>query len=132
MPALATNPAVFSRLPLRMVAQANRSLAERNDSSGLRSAKGVFGSSNTAALAVNFGSRDTDENFAPACVFRFVSRLCSVTASGLSDARRHGAALLLRLSDNFCATNAKRFSEPSGNAPLGTWESGPLARLRPV
>ncbi len=55
----------------------------------------------------------------------------------LSRALRHGAALLrltppwgLRLSENLCATNAKRFSEPSVKAPLGTWERCTLASLR--
>lgn len=127
MPVFADDAAAFSHLSACMVERANGSLSKRNAGSGRHSAKGVFGSTNGAVMAGNFGSRDADENFAPACVFRFVSRLCSVTTSGLSDARRHGAALLLRLSENFCATNAKRFSEPSANAPLGTWESGPLA-----
>jgi hypothetical protein len=83
MPALAINPAAFSPLLLCMVEQANRSLSRRDGNGRLRSAGGVFGSTNGAAMEVNFGSRDADENFAPACVFRLVSRLCSVTASGL-------------------------------------------------
>jgi len=73
MAALATNPAVFSPSPLCVVEQANRSLPGRNSAGGLHSAKGVFGSPNTAASAMNFGSRDADENFAQACVFRLVS-----------------------------------------------------------
>ncbi len=83
MPALATNPVAVPLPLLCMVRQANRRLTQRNGSGGLRSAKGVFGSPNAAAMTVNFGSQNADENFAPACVFRFVSRLCSVTASGL-------------------------------------------------
>jgi len=35
----------------------------------------------------------------------------------------------LRLSENLCATNAKRFSEPSAKAPLGTWERGTSRRF---
>jgi hypothetical protein len=35
----------------------------------------------------------------------------------------------LRLSENLCATNAKRFSEPSVKAPLGTWERGTSRRF---
>ena len=37
----------------------------------------------------------------------------------------------LRLSENLCAKNkgAKRFSEPSVKAPLGTWERGTLRRF---
>jgi hypothetical protein len=35
----------------------------------------------------------------------------------------------LRLSESLCATNAKRFSEPSVKAPLGTWERGTSRRF---
>jgi hypothetical protein len=35
----------------------------------------------------------------------------------------------LRLSENLCATNAKRFPEPSAKAPLGTWERGTSRRF---
>jgi hypothetical protein len=34
-----------------------------------------------------------------------------------------------RLSENLCAKNAKRFSEPSEKAPLGTWERGTSRRF---
>jgi hypothetical protein len=34
-----------------------------------------------------------------------------------------------RLSENLCATNAKRLSEPSEKAPLGTWERGTSRRF---
>ena len=50
-------------------------------------------------------------------------------------ARRVSASALppygLRLSENLCAKNknAKRFSEPSVKAPLGTWERGTLRRF---
>ena len=55
----------------------------------------------------------------------------------LSRARRHGAALLrLRRPAGFgfqkilCATNAKRFSEPSEKDAAWPWERGTLASLR--
>jgi hypothetical protein len=48
-------------------------------------------------------------------------------------ARRVSASAMppfgLRLSENLCATNAKRFSEPSAKAPLGTWERGTSRRF---
>jgi hypothetical protein len=52
----------------------------------------------------------------------------------LSRALRHGAALLLRLSENLFdkaphKTRTKRFSEPSAKAPLGTWERGTSRRF---
>ena len=52
----------------------------------------------------------------------------------LSRALRHGAALLLRLSENLFGksphrTRTKRFSEPSAKAPLGTWERGTSRRF---
>ena len=34
-----------------------------------------------------------------------------------------------RLSENLCAKKAKRFSEPSEKAPLGTWERGTSRRF---
>jgi hypothetical protein len=55
----------------------------------------------------------------------------------LSRARRHGASLLrLRRPADFgfqkilCATNAKRFSEPSEKDAAWPWERGTLASLR--
>ena len=55
----------------------------------------------------------------------------------LSRARRHGASLLrLRRPTGFgfqkilCATNAKRFSEPSEKDAAWPWERGTLASLR--
>jgi len=48
-------------------------------------------------------------------------------------ARRVSASAMrpygLRLSENLCAKNAKRFSEPSVKAPLGTWERGTSRRF---
>jgi hypothetical protein len=75
MPHLAANPAAFLHLSSCMVEQANKSLQKRNGDGGLRSAAGVFDSANVAAIVANFRSQSADENFAPACVFRFVSRL---------------------------------------------------------
>ena len=55
----------------------------------------------------------------------------------LSRARRHGASLLrfhrpagFGFQKIFCATNAKRFSEPSEKGTAWPWERGTLASLR--
>jgi hypothetical protein len=102
-----------------MVEQANTSLPRRNDNDGLRSAIGAFGSPNVGAMAVDFRRQNTDENFALACVFRLVSRLCSVTASGLfmrpSAARSSAFTASKKI---FRKERAKHFPGPSANAEL--------------
>ena len=133
MPALATNPAVFSYLPLCMVAEANRRLPRRNGSGGLHSAIGVFGRLNVAAMAVDFRSRNTDENFAPACVFRLVSRLLLGHGFGAFHAPVGNSLFCFY---GFQKTFVQRTQKDFPNLPqmqsFGTREHGPLAWLRPV
>jgi hypothetical protein len=111
-----------------MVEQANTRLPIRNGTGGLRSAKGALGSANVAAMDANFGSRDADEDFAPACVFRFVS--CLLLGHGVGAFHAPGGTARLCFSGFqkiFLQRARKTFSEPSENAPLGAWEHGPLA-----
>src|SRR5580700_7422677 len=96
----AANPASFSDLSLCLAEQANKSLSTRNFGGELRPSCGGHASSNRIAIAVNFRSQCADENFALACVCRYVSVFCSVTASG--PFRRPAAlGLLLRIARPF-------------------------------
>ncbi len=129
MAALATNPLLSFTYPCAWWSrQTGAPLPRRNGHGGLRSADGVFGSTNAAAMAVNFGSQDADENFAPACVFRLVSRLLLGHGVGAFHAPGGTARLCFSgFQKIFFERARKTFSEPSENAPLGAWEHGPLA-----
>jgi hypothetical protein len=141
----AANPADFSDLSLCLAEQANKSLSTLNIGGELRASCGGHASSNRFAIAVNFRSQCADENFALACVCRYVSVFCSVTASG--PFRRPAAlGLLLRIlrplrglasSQNKFENPGKErlsnfFRAPPRKQTFGAWEPGPLAKLRPV
>ena len=79
----AANPAGLPHVSLSMVERANESLPRLNGGSELHPSCDGHASSNRALVAVAFHSRCADENFALEFVCRFVSRLCSGTASGL-------------------------------------------------
>src|SRR5207302_5205525 len=71
----AVSPAGFSHLSLCLVEHANQSLSTRNCGGDLRPSYGGTCRSNRTAIAVNFRSQCADDNFALACVCRYVSRL---------------------------------------------------------
>ena len=75
MPIAAANPAALLLLSPCRMEMANEGLPRRKGGGEARSADGVFGCWKVAAMARNFRGQDADENFAPACVCRFVSRL---------------------------------------------------------
>src|SRR5271169_5494533 len=141
----AANPASFSYLSSCPVESANKGLSTRNYGGELRPSYGGHARSNRAAIVATFRSQCADENFALACVCRYVSVFCSVTASG--PFRRPAAlGLLLRIARPFgvsvppktsLRTTAKNASQTSfGPHP----ESRPSAlgsrahslKLRPV
>jgi hypothetical protein len=80
---LAANPADFPHLSPRPVEQANTSLPTCNGGCGLPPSYGGHTCSNRAAIPADLFRQDADENFALERVCRYVSRLCSGTASGL-------------------------------------------------
>ena len=80
---LAANPADFPHLSPRGVEWAKESLPTCNGGGELRPSYDGHAGSNRAAIAADFFRQDTDENFALERVCRYVSRLCSGTASGL-------------------------------------------------
>jgi hypothetical protein len=141
----ATNPAGFSHLSPRPVEQANKSLSTRNDGGELRPSCGGHASSNRIAIAVNFRSQCADENFALVRVCRYLSRLllghsfgAFPAPGGARSSASHFAPLRgLGSSHNKFANHGKRrlsnfFRAPPRKQTLGTWEPGPLAKLRPV
>jgi hypothetical protein len=92
----AANPTDLPHLSRRLVEQANNSLQARNGGGERRSCRGVISDAKGLAAMAGFSRGDADEGFALERVCRYVSRLCSGTASGLSCALRQ-LALLLRL-----------------------------------
>ncbi len=80
----AANPAGLPHVSLSTVERANeRAFRECNGGGELHPSCDGHASSNRAVIAVAFRSQCADENFALKRVCRFVSRLCSGTASGL-------------------------------------------------
>ena len=70
----AANPAAPPQLSLCVIEQATGSLPARNGGCRRRSSYEVVARSETVAMAMEFCSRNADENFGPMCVSRFVSR----------------------------------------------------------
>ena len=141
----AANPARFSHLSPRPVEQANKtpSDAER----GWRIAPFLRRTrlSNRAAIAANFRSQCADDNFALGRVCRYVSRLllghsfgAFPAPGGTRSSASHSAPLRgLGSSQNKFENHGKErlsnfFRAPPRKQTFGTWEPGPLAKLRPV
>jgi len=79
----AANPAGLPHVSLSMLERANKRLPRFNGGGELHPSCDGHASSNRALIAVAFRSQCADENFALKSVCRYVSRLCSGTASGL-------------------------------------------------
>src|ERR1019366_2618062 len=79
----AANPAGLPHVSLSMLERANKGLPRFNGGGELHPSCDGHASSNRAVIAVAFRSQCADENFALKSVCRYVSRLCSGTASGL-------------------------------------------------
>ena len=70
----AANPVAPPQLSLCVIDQATESFPALNGGCRQRSSYEVVARSETVAMAGDFCSRTADENFAPVCVSRFVSR----------------------------------------------------------
>jgi hypothetical protein len=140
----AANPAGFSYLS-SSVELANKNLSTRNYGGELRPSYGGPWRSNRAAIAVNFRSQCADDNFAPERVCRHVSRLLLGHSFGAfpapggtrSSASRCAPLRGLGSSQNKFENHGKErlsnfFRAPPRKQTFGTWEPGPLAKLRPV
>ena len=78
-----TNPTDLPHLSRRLVEQANNSLQTRSGGGERQSCRGVISDPKGHAAVAGFSRGDADEGFALERVCRYVSRLCSGTASGL-------------------------------------------------
>ena len=141
----ATNPASFSYLSSCAVESANKSLSTRNYGGELRPSYGGHAGSNRAAIAVNFRSQCADDDFALERVCRYISRLllghsfgAFPAPGGTRSSASHCAPLRgLGSSQNKFENHGKErlsnfFRAPPRKQTFGTWEPGPLAKLRPV
>ena len=142
---LAANPARSFHLSRCLAEQANKSLSTRNYGGELRPSYCGPCRSNRAAIAVNFRSQCADENFALARVCRYVFRLllghsfgAFPAPGGARSSASHFAPLRgLGSSQNKFENHGKErlpnfFRAPPSKQTFGTWEPGPLAKLRPV
>jgi hypothetical protein len=141
----ADNPAGFSDLSLYLAEHATKSLSTRNFGGELRPSYSGHASSNRFAVAVSFRSQCADDNFALACVCRYVSRLllghsfgAFQAPGGTRSSASHSAPLRgLGSSQNKFENHSNEhrsnfFRAPPRKQTFGTWEPGPLAKLRPV
>jgi len=141
----AANPAGFSCLSSCPVESANKSLSTRNYGGELRPSYGGPCPSNRAAIAMNFHSQCANQNFALERVCRYVSRLllghsfgAFPAPGGTRSSASHFAPLRgLGSSQNKFENHGKErlsnfFRAPPRKQTFGTWEPGPLAKLRPV
>src|SRR5208282_3442812 len=125
--------------------QANKSLSTRNYGGELRPSYGGPCCSNRTAITVNFRSQCADDNFALERASVMYPVFCSVTASGpfpapggTRSSASHFAPLWgLGSSQNKFESHGKVrlsnfFRAPPRKQTFGTWEPGPLAKLRPV
>ena len=141
----AANPAGFSHMCSCPVESANKTLSTRNYVGELRPSYGGNAGSNLASIVVNFRSQCADDNFALERVCRYVSRLLLGHSFGAFPApggTRSSASQFTPLrglgsSQNKFANHGKGrranfFRAPPRKQTFGTWEPGPLAKLRPV
>ena len=142
---LAANPAGCSHLSSCPVESANKSLSTRNYRGELRPSYGGHARPNRAAITATFRSQYADENFALERVYRYVSRLLLghsfgdfPAPGGTRSSASHSAPLRgLGSSQNKFENQGKVrlsnfFRAPPRKQTFGTWEPGPLAKLRPV
>ena len=141
----AANPASFSYLSSCPVESANKSLSTRNYGGELRPSYGGPCRSYRAAIAMNFHSQCANQNFALERVCRYVSRLflghsfgAFPAPGGTRSSASHSAPLRdLGSSQNKFENRGKErlsnfFRAPPRKQTFGTWEPGPLAKLRPM
>ena len=141
----AANPAGFSDLSLCLAEQANNSLSTRNYGGELRPSYGGTCPSNRTAIAVNFRSQCAAENFALERVCRYVSRPLlgqsfgafpapgGTRSSASRSAPHRGLGSSQNKFENYGTERLSNFFRaPPRKQTFGTWEPGPLAKLRPV
>jgi hypothetical protein len=157
---LAANPASFPDLSPCLVERAIASLSAGNGGGDLRPSCGGHAYSYRTAIAANFRSQCADEDFALVRALRYVSRLLlshrfgGLPAPGgtrssashshpskrtprlpgtpISAPFRGLGSSQKKLANHGTKRRANFFRAPPRKQTFGTWEPGPLARLRPV
>jgi hypothetical protein len=145
MSTFAANPAGLPHVSPCVVEGANKILRTCDDGDASRPLCGGYACSNRTAIAANFPSQRVDENFGLGRVCRYVSRLLLGHSFGAFPApggARSSASHLAPLrglgsSQNKFEQHGKEqpsnfFRAPPRKQTFGTWEPGPLAKLRPV
>ena len=126
----AANPAGLPHVSPHIVKRAIKSSSTCNYGGEFHSSCGGHGSSNGTAIVANFLSQSADEDFDLACVCRYVSVFCSVTASG--PIRRPAAlGLLLRLARPFGVSVPPKTSLRPTAKNASQTSFGPLPESRP-
>ncbi|WP_353071226.1 hypothetical protein [Tunturiibacter gelidiferens] len=126
----APNPAAQPHLSLNAFSVLSQSREERNGGGERPSFPGTLASSDEQRFGRTFAAEKRKSDFGTEGVCRSVSRpLLGVTLRGYP--APCGSALFCF---DFVAlrVTVSSFAGPSANAELGTWEPGPLARLRQV
>src|SRR5258708_33851813 len=144
MSVYAANSGGFAPVSPRMVERATKSPSTCNYGGDFRPSCG-HSRSNRTAIVANFRSQCADESFALACVCRHVSRLllghcfgAFPAPGGTRSSASHCAPLWgLGSSRNKFEHHGKErlsnfFRAPPRKQTFGTWEPGPLAKLRPA
>ena len=139
------NPAGFSHLSSCAMESADKSLSTRNYGGELRPSYGGYACSNRAAITATFRSQYADENFVLERVYRYVSRLllshsfgafpapCGARSSASHCAPLRGLGSSQNKFENHGTERLSNFFRaPPRKQTFGTWEPGPLAKLRPV
>ena len=142
---LAANPADFPHLSPCLSEQANQSFWTRNYGSEFHPSYDGHASRMELRLRRTSRSQYADDNFALERVCRYVSRLllghsfgAYPAPGGARSSASHPAPLrgLGSSQNNFENRGKERLSNffraPPRKQTFGTWEPGPLAKLRPV
>ena len=126
----AANPAGLPHVSPHIVNRATKSSSTCNYGGEFHSSCGGHGSSNRTAIVATFLSQCADEDFDLACVCRYVSVFCSVTASG--PFRRPAAlGLLLRIARPFGVLVPPKTSLRTAAKNAAQTSLGPLPESRP-
>jgi hypothetical protein len=127
----APNPAAQPHLSLNAFSVSSLTREERNGSGERPSFRGALASSDELRFGRTSAAKLRESDFGPVDVWPF--RIPSSTrghASGPKPAP--GGSALFCFDFVALRVTVSSFAGPSANAELGTWEPGPLARLRQV
>ena len=141
----AANPAALPHVSLCVREHTNESFPIGNVGGHCRRSSTGHACSIRTAISLAFRRPSADENFVLKRVCRYVSRLmlghrfgASPAPGGTRSSASHGAPLrgLGSSQNKFAKYNKEQpanfFRAPPRKQTFGTWEPGPLAKLRPV